>query len=122
MKEQQPWSGKVIGFLQERYINQRTSTGTADEISLSEPVLRPLRTKGIIRGLPLAWKEAEAIFSISSYPAYRFSVVRKTMTAINLAMGGTELLLTATGINICKLDEGGHWKPMNAFFNYLDKV
>lgn len=119
--EQQPLSGRIINLLQERYIQHRLATGTATAYSSSEPVLCPLRERGLIAGIPLAWQAVENIFGEKSFLSLSGELTgkrRKIVTAIGLFTSMTEFLLITTGIKICQISENGDWKPL---FNLLNR-
>src|SRR3989344_2173555 len=99
MSENQPLSGKIIGLIQDRYIQQRIEIGTAFPMSSSELVLSPLRTKGLLGGLSTAWREARDLYG------------SKLDTSIFLSLGAAEFFLIATGVRICKTDQDGNWEP-----------
>ena len=106
----------IIENLQNRYIKNKIRMGIATEASCSEPILRPLREKGFIKGLPDAWKKGEEIFG------YEFEGKKKiAATTIGLTIGAIQFFLIAGGIGFEDTSEGGNWKWFADFVQRLEE-
>lgn len=106
--ERQPLSGKIIEFLQQKYIQQRIASGTGRQYSDSEPILVHLRTKGLIRGMPSALSESQRQ-SAALEPNLQ-GIGLYTHALLRLLVGGAEFTLTIVRKSPYGLREDGHWK------------
>lgn len=95
--DRQPSSGKVIENLQRKYIQHRFEWGNATVTSQSEPILYPLRTRGIIAGLPSALNEVWKTWSI--------------FTPLLLPQAVAEFFLISAGIKLWGVGKSGTWEP-----------
>lgn len=112
--EREPFSGKIIAVLQERYTRRRIEWGTATEESTSELVLKHLKKDGVIKGARPAYREFLALMksdetlNLETYPNW---VVQMVMITI-LGLGAVEFFLTTAGIGKDQTSESTHWKVL----------
>lgn len=105
-----PIFGRIITNLQQRYILRRKTLGFVYKDSLSEPVLSPLREKGLT-GIPDAWNQlkSEVRKLPASYPDYpEFESLPDSEWFVNIfslgvvIIGTVQFLSAATGIGMNK--------------------
>ncbi len=118
--EKQPISGRMIEFLQGRYMQRRVALGTATEDSTSEPVLAHLKQKGVLKGVIPAFREFQYIINIAAEEEDFILSDRGSFVASFLLLGyaATAFFLTAAGIRPRKgISEIGNWKFLNKVSN-----
>lgn len=106
-----PLSGRMLAHLQRNYTQHRIENGTARQESASEPVLRPLIEKGIIKGFRESWNKLEDTAPWDTAKPYW--PTRFTATCALGLLGTAEFFLIAAGIGIDTLDEEGNWKALS---------
>lgn len=123
--ERRPLSGKLIEAIQTRYTQNRIQNGTATEESTSERILQPLKQKGLIKGFSDAVNKVEEIVSAiqesEGVAPEANRTFRKFVVGTLIVMGTTEIVLIASGVNICKVGREGHWEPFVKFAEKIEK-
>lgn len=112
MKEIKPPSAIIVEKIHERYKRKRAQIGPPTE-SASEPVLTPLKEKGVIFGFAESWQIC-ADFLKNDYQGSELWLA----TALFVMISGVEFVLITLGWPVKSIDENGHWKILD---KYADK-
>src|SRR5664279_907141 len=109
MKEVRPPSAILVEKVQKRYIKNRNKIGPPSK-SVSEPVLSPLKQKGVLFGLSDSWNVCK------SYLTDEFEGQKLWLaTILFVIISGTEFALITLGVPAKVIDDDGHW-------NIIEKI